>query len=207
MEKYKTEQESFWRGDFGKGYIERNKSNDRIPSTISLFSKILHKTRGVESIIEFGSNIGRNIQAIKTIMPYVNLSAIEINKEAAEHLKKIENLTVYNQSILDFIPPVKYDFAFTKGVMIHINPDELTSVYEKLYNSSARYICVAEYYNPTPVEIPYRGHNGKLFKRDFAGEMLELYPNLELVDYGFVYRNDPMFDLGDLTWFLMEKRG
>lgn len=55
--------------------------------------------------------------------------------------------------------------------------------------------------------IPYRGHEQRLFKRDFAGEMLDAYPDLRLVDYGFVYRRDPVFPADDLTWFLMEKKG
>jgi spore coat polysaccharide biosynthesis protein SpsF len=64
---------------------------------------------------------------------------------------------------------------------------------------------VIEYYNPSPVSVPYRGHNDRLFKRDFAGEMLNKYPNLKALDYGFVYRRDPNFPLDDVTWFLMEK--
>jgi len=44
-----------------------------------------------------------------------------------------------------------------------------------------------------------------LFKRDFAGEMLDRYPALKLLDYGFVYRRDPLFPQDDMTWFLLEK--
>jgi spore coat polysaccharide biosynthesis protein SpsF len=65
---------------------------------------------------------------------------------------------------------------------------------------------VCEYYNPSPVSIPYRGHTNKLFKRDFAGELMDRYPDLQLIDYGFVYRRDPSFPQDDVTWFLMEKR-
>jgi spore coat polysaccharide biosynthesis protein SpsF len=36
--------------------------------------------------------------------------------------------------------------------------------------------------------------------------MLDLYKNLNLIDYGFVYRRDSMFPADDATWFLMEKR-
>ena len=64
---------------------------------------------------------------------------------------------------------------------------------------------VAEYYNPTPVSINYRGHTDKLFKRDFAGEIMDMYPNLKLVDYGFIYHRDDAFPQDDITWFLMEK--
>jgi hypothetical protein len=44
-----------------------------------------------------------------------------------------------------------------------------------------------------------------LFKRDFAGEMLERYPDLELIDYGFVYKRDNNFPQDDITWFLLKK--
>ena len=63
-----------------------------------------------------------------------------------------------------------------------------------------------EYYNPTPVEVTYRGNTGKLFKRDFAGELLDKYSDLELVDYGFIYHRDNCFPQDDITWFLMEKK-
>ena len=52
----------------------------------------------------------------------------------------------------------------------------------KLCIKIQKYICIVEYYNPTPVEVIYRGHKGKLFKRDFAGEMLDKYRNLKLIN-------------------------
>ena len=91
------------------------------------------------------------------------------------------------------------------GVLIHINPDELQTVYEKLYESSNKYILISEYYNPTPVEVSYRGNLNRLFKRDFAGEMMDKYPDLKLVDYGFRYHRDNMFPMDDSTWFILEK--
>lgn len=206
MQQYKTEQEQFWASDFGDEYISRNQDKQLIASNTALFSSILQKTRGIKSIIEFGSNIGNNLHAIRTLLPYADLSAIEINASAVEHLKKIESLTIYHQSILDFIPEEKKDFVFIKGVLIHINPEMLPDVYQKLYETSGRYICIAEYYNPTPMELNYRGHTEKMYKRDFAGEILDRYPDLELLDYSFVYHRDPVFMQGDVTWFLLEKK-
>lgn len=89
--------------------------------------------------------------------------------------------------------------------MIHINPDELPGVYDKLYSLSSKYVVFAEYYNPTPTEVTYRGNKGKLFKRDFAGEIMDRHPDLKLVDYGFGYHRDNNFPLDDITWFLLEK--
>jgi len=90
-------------------------------------------------------------------------------------------------------------------LLIHLQPSLLERAYKVLYESSKRYICIAEYYDPNPVSIPYRGHNDKLFKRDFAGEMMDKYPDLKLVDYKFTYKRDNKFPLDDITWFLLEK--
>ena len=99
----------------------------------------------------------------------------------------------------------KAALTFTAGVLIHINPERLPVVYNNLVSLSSRYILVAEYYNPTPTEVSYRGHSERLFKRDFAGELVDEF-NLNLVDYGFWYRRDNIAsEFGDMTWFLLEK--
>ena len=206
MDKFKTEQEKFWAGDFGNEYTNRNQGKNLFSSNIALFSKILSKTNNVESIIEFGANIGINLIAIKYLLQNIKLSAVEINKEAVKELNLIKDLKVYHDSILNFFPDCKYDFVFTRGVLIHMNPEKLYDVYNCIYNSSRRYICVIEYYNPVPIEINYRGHSGKLFKRDFAGEMLNRWENLSLIDYGFIYHRDNCFPQDDLNWFLLEKK-
>jgi len=113
---------------------------------------------------------------------------------------------VFNGSIFDYPADQQFDLTLIKGVLIHINPEMLPTVYEKLYNASGKYILVCEYYNPSPVAISYRGHEDRLFKRDFAGEMLEKYSDLKLLDYGFSYKRDTVFPQDDITWFLMEKK-
>ena len=205
MDNFKTEQEAFWAGNFGDEYVSRNKSAQLLASNMAFFSKILPRTVDVKSLIEFGANIGMNLHAIRTLLPNIELAAIEINQHAVSELDKLENILVYPQSILDFSPAKIWDMALIKGVLIHINPENLKQVYDRLYRSSSRYICVAEYYNPSPIEVVYRGHTGKLFKRDFAGELLDIYSDLKLVDYGFAYHRDTYFPQDDITWFLLEK--
>lgn len=206
MSIYKTEQEKFWAGDFGDEYIERNKNDDYLACSVSVFSNIFNRTGKVASAIEFGANVGLNLRAIQLLLPNINLSAIEINKKAMNYLAKIKNLIAYNESILNISIDKKIEFVFSKGVLIHINPKELTTVYQKMYEASSRYICLIEYYNPSPIEISYRGHKEKMYKRDFAGEMLSIYPDLKLIDYEFCYHKDNTHKHDDATWFLMEKR-
>lgn len=205
---YKTEQEQFWSGDFGNEYISRNKGDELLASNIHFFSDILKHTQGIEEkgIIEFGCNIGMNLVAIRTLFPQIRLGGVEINQKATTILKeKVPEIEIYQDSILEYKADTKYSLSLIKGVLIHINPDELSIAYEKLYESSDKYICIAEYYNPSPVEIKYRGFENKLFKRDFAGEFLEQYPDTRLVDYGFVYHRDNNFTQDDITWFLISK--
>lgn len=204
---FKTEQEMFWAGAFGTEYIQRNQGDALLASNLDFFAKALRTTRGVKTCIEFGANIGMNLKALKLLHPPLEQHGIEINADAARELVQVIPAThVYQSSILDFNPQQTWDLVLIKGVLIHINPDVLTQVYDKLVASSGRYLLMAEYYNPSPVAISYRGHADRLFKRDFAGEIMGRHPQLQLVDYGFAYRRDPNFPQDDITWFLMEKR-
>jgi len=202
-----TEQETFWEGDFGNEYTDRNRGAHLVAANAAFFSKVLARTQAMHGVLELGSNIGLNLMALRHLLPKAKLSAVEINEKAASELKsKVPDVDLHVTSILDFRPSETWDLVFTKGVLIHIDPHELPLVYDLMYRASSRYLLVSEYYNPKPTEITYRGHTGKLFKRDFAGEMLDKFPDLCLVDYGFVYHRDPNFPQDDMTWFLIEKR-
>ena len=114
--------------------------------------------------------------------------------------------TIHRASIIEDITHLgQFDLTFTMGVLIHLNPDHLSAAYRNLSEMSRRYVLVGEYYNPAPVAIPYRGHSDRLFKRDFAGDLMDQC-GLRLVDYGFVYRRDNQAPLDDITWFLLEKQ-
>jgi len=205
MTTFHTEQERFWAGPFGDEYTQRNQSATLFASNLALFSRMLDRTHKVSSLIEFGANVGLNLRAIGSLIPNIQLSAVEINPVATTQLRMLESIKVYEQSMLDFKLDMVYDLSLVKGVLIHINPDKLSDAYDVLYNSTRKYICIAEYYSPSPVQVTYRGHADKLFKRDFAGEMLERFGDLKLVDYGFVYRRDNHFSQDDINWFLLEK--
>ena len=203
---FKTEQEEFWAGEFGTEYIQRNQGDALLASNLDFFSKALRAASGVKSCIEFGANIGMNLKALKLLYPEQDQFGVEINSDAVSELSKVISPEhVFHKSILEFTPSRKYDLAIIKGVLIHINPDELVRVYDNLFATFGRYLLVCEYYNPSPVSIAYRGHVNRLFKRDFAGEIMDRHPEVRLVDYGFSYHRDPNFPQDDITWFLLER--
>ena len=207
----KTEQEMFWEGEFGTEYSDRNVGANILASNLALFTDIFKRVPKLNSVIEFGSNIGMNLKALDLLYPGQAQSAVEINVVAAKKINdSLPNSRVFNLAISDFEPGMLVDgpcdLALIKGVLIHINPEQLNMVYEKLYESSKRFILVCEYYNPKPDTVSYRGHADKLFRRDFAGELLDTYADLKLVNYGFAYHRDASFPQDDLTWFLLERK-
>ncbi len=206
MTSFSTEEESFWAGEFGDEYLKRPRKKNGDLILLELFSGILSHTRNVSSVIEYGASKGRNLLAIRQLIPSVEIAGVEINQKAFEELSRIEHITAFHESILSFTSDRVRDLAFTMGLLIHINPEKLPVLYDLLYGSSSRYICIAEYYNPTPVEVVYRGHRNRLFKRDFAADLLDRFNDLRLIEYSFVYHRDPKIPLDDITWFLLEKK-
>lgn len=207
--RFKTDQEQFWAGHFGDSYTERNQSDSIARSNLLFWANILKRTGPITSCFELGCNRGLNLDAIKTLLPSCKTSGLEINSYAANQCTS-KGHQVLRESILSISTDAEVviepaEMSLIAGVLIHICPESLQIAYDLLYSASCRYMLVSEYFNPDPVEIPYRGHSGRLFKRDFAREIWAKFPKLTLMDYGFVWSQDPIAPKDDLTWFLFQK--
>jgi pseudaminic acid biosynthesis-associated methylase len=199
------EQELFWKGNFGDEYTNRNNEEKIFISKKNFFKNLLNKIN-ISNVLELGCNRGLNLLAINELNKEIELNGLEINTKSYEILKN-KNVcnNLFNISINDFNSDKNYNLVFTFGVLIHLNPEKLDSVYEKIFNLSDKYILIAEYYSRNTTMIEYRNNTDKLFKRDFCGEIMKKYNQLKLIDYGFIYYNDPIYPLDDITWFLLEK--
>jgi hypothetical protein len=80
---FKTEQEEFWAGEFGNEYVDRNAGAALVASNTAMFSSILQNTSRINSVVEFGANIGLNLQALRILLPSATLTGIELNSKAA----------------------------------------------------------------------------------------------------------------------------
>ncbi len=201
-----NEQDAFWKSNFGNEYSKRNNFDTNYKKRVYEFTKYTSKITSIDSVLEIGANIGINLKVLKDFYPNLEQFAIEINEDAAKSLQNIiprEN--IFNESILDIELDNKFDLILSRGVLIHIHPDNLKNTYEKIYKYSKKYILISEYFNPEPLEVSYRGYNDKLFKRDFCKDLMETYNDLKLIDYGFLYNGDSEYRLDDLNWFLLEK--
>ena len=69
----------------------------------------------------------------------------------------------------------------TNGVLIHISPSDLPIAMSEIVRCSKRYVMGYEYYSEQAQEVNYRGHDGFLWKMDFANVYLQQHPSLSLV--------------------------
>ena len=203
MKKNLNTQEKFWQGNFGNSYVGRSKHKSILKNNFYFFKKVFRKKK-IKSLVELGPNVGNNIIALNKLFNNLKISAVEINKKACGYLRKIKNVKVFNDSILEFNAEDRFDLVLIKGVMIHVHPKNLKKLYKTTDRLAKKYILICEYYNPYPISISYRGYKNKLFKNDYAGEFLKLYKNYQLIDYGFNYHLDK-YPLDDSNWFLLKK--
>lgn len=194
--------DAFWKGKFGDDYTARN--TGRVEANAAFFRRALAKVnmRHVETVIELGCGAGENLLALRSVWPSLRCTGLEINAKAASAAIDARAGLIYNRSFFEGALP-EHDLAFTKGVLIHVPPTDIQRAYRRLVSLARRYVLVAEYHNPTPVEVLYRGQAGRMWKRDFAGELLDNF-RLRVVDYGFAWSRDAQ-PQDDLVWTLFEK--
>ena len=204
-----AKQEEHWAGPQGDAYHERSPGNER--ANYHFFAIALYEAtlapRSMRTIVELGAGTGANVRALEKLYPFSEITALELNENAAKTLKeRSPNVLVHaGANVVTWEPLERYwDIVITKGLLIHIRPADLDAVYERIHRAAGRYILLAEYYNPTPVSIAYRGEPDLLWKRDFAGEMLDRFTDLRLKDYGWVYHRDAN-PQDDISWFLIER--
>lgn len=208
MARKRTEQEQFWAEDYAREYMAKNSSFDRALG-VAAWRQMLRKANGIESLLECGCNIGRNLMCLEQLLPNADKSVIEISKPAYDFVcTRYALRRSFNGAILECDFPEKdFDLVFTMGVLIHVSPDDLLLTMERIYKLSRRYILFGEYFNRTPVMIEYRGLANKLYKRDFGKLFLENF-SASVVDYGFLWGH--VYDAAgfdDITWWLLEKAG
>ncbi len=186
----------FWAGEFGTAYTARNRVDWR--ARIPFWDKIIQKT-GARSVYEIGCNAGWNLSAIKHSIHGYGIHAIgeDINEKALEQAKRAG---------LNVGPVTPYEIenaielVFTSGVLIHISPDHLKIEMGRIVKASCDYVLAVEYEAEEETEVEYRGHAGKLWKRNY-GAIYESM-GLNLVDRMELSKSDG-FD--DCTAWLLRK--
>lgn len=211
-----TKQTDFWRGEFGKNYTQRNTYSlddwDNLYLKIHGITKLQmtqdfigHLSKSIK-ILEVGCNSGQQLQNLQRA-GFENLYGVELQKDAVEVAKaNTQNISIIEANGFDL--PFKdnyFDLIVTNGVLIHIAPDNLKQFMKEIYRCTKKLIYGFEYYNESIKEIPYRGHNGFLWKADYAHIYVNFFSDLKIVKkIEYPYLNEE--EKGNInSMFLLEK--
>lgn len=187
-----TEQTKFWESEFGKEYTDRNTfspadwnkwySDNFGITKDELNKKFLADVKKDARILEVGCNVGQQLIALQRL-GFTNLYGIELQSYAVEKAKEqTKDINIIKGSGFD--TPFKdgyFDLVFTNGVLIHIHPNDLPTIMKEMSRISNKYVWGFEYYNEEPKQIKYRGHDGFMWKMDYAKKFMEVSPELKTV--------------------------
>lgn len=146
--------------------------------------------------LEVGCNIGGNLYWLSRLLGEENCAGVDISEGAVEmarqRLPKADTRVAQARELP--FQDGSFDLVFTVGVLIHQPPETLRQVMSEVVRCSRRWVLCAEYADTEEVEVPYRGHEGALYRRDYGGLYAEWFPELTLVTSTFIPRGD------DTTW-------
>lgn len=193
--------ENLWGGGFGDDYVERNLGvyDARAPFWSAMLARLSPK-----SVLEIGCNVGGNLRFIAPELPPGTVYGIDVNLKALTYLRESfpqVNGLLASAKALPFRDDF-FDLVFSMGVLIHQPEESIRDVISEMVRVSGNWVLAGEYFAEQAEEVPYRGHEGALFRRDYGRLFLEADPALVLVDSGRLTASEG-FD--DVTWWLFRK--
>jgi pseudaminic acid biosynthesis-associated methylase len=191
-----------WAGDFGDSYTERNA--DAGSGRLAFWSEVVSEL-GNASALEVGCNVGGNLIPLASVLGVDAVAGVDVNEGALERLReRLPGIDARHAtaSSLPF-PDSSFDLVYTTGVLIHIPDASLEQVMREIVRCSKRFVLCGEYYADETTEVPYRGQEGALFKRDYGALYRELFPELQLVSTRKLDDRHGQWD--DITCWVFEK--
>lgn len=195
--------EALWAGEFGDDYVDRNKAagQGRRPFWEERLAGL-----EVASALEIGCNLGANLRWLAELLGPGNVAGVDVNERALELLRETVPGADLRHATARSLPFAddSFDLVFTTGVLIHQPPSDLPAVMDEIVRCSRRYVLCGEYHADQLEEVPYRGQEGALFRQDYGRLYRERFPQLQLVDEGFLPRSGGVWD--DITYWVFEQR-
>lgn len=205
-------QEKAWGGIHGYRYIMHHLPEDWKTTRVNLWKEIFSsiEVNSISTFFEVGANIGANLESIRAVIPNAELNGIEINPLAVRICKE-RGFSVEQNSVIDYNSSNKYDFVFSRGVLIHIPPSRLEDVMTQMYKMSNKYVLIWENYSKDDYhfsdyseKINYRYNyseksEGFQFWENFAGHFKQLFPESQIIATSPGYSNAQR---GDMVWTL-----
>lgn len=168
-----SDTEAFWANDFGNKYLDRNRVNWHM--RVPFWGRMADMFPDANSALEVGCNAGWNLRALQVCRPKWRLVGIDINERAVEEAQAAGVLARVGSAELSAQDYAGHsDIVFTAGLLIHIAPEQLPYVMRNIVLAARHAVVAVEYESAQEEEVEYRGHAGKLWKRDFGALYQEL---------------------------------
>ncbi len=191
-----------WIGDFGNEYTKRNLlSESLVKKRAGTLKQIIEPLKPL-GIIEVGCNLGLNLAALSTFVPFPNfICGVEPN-ERARRAVELGGMKVFPDCGQDLRFMDEFaDLVFTVGVLIHCQIEEVQKIVGEMRRVSRKYLLFMEYFNKTDEEVEYQGLKGMLWKRNWP-EHFKLWDLEKQISCGFAGK-DQGFD--NVYWWVYKK--
>lgn len=198
-----TRLERLWSGPFGDAYTERNATLDE--RRADFWDRLL-TAHPIRNVLEVGCGQGGNLAPIARILPPAEVWGVDVNESALARARANAPGVNAVRNVARRLPfgDELFDLVFTMGVLIHQPDSTLPLVMAEIVRCSRRFVFSGEYHAEKPTEVPYHLERGALIKRDYGRLYGELFPELELIEEGFL-GPDSGFDR--VTYQLFAKPG
>jgi len=193
-------QQEYWKGSGGDRYAERNSEFHNVEYEdglrLDIFKSFLDKIPRDSTILEIGCSRGQTTKILKD-MGFHKITGIDINQSAIQQARcDFPELTFIHKSVEDCIFMLNFDLVITSGVLIHIHPDDLPKVIDKIKSLSNKYIFGYEYYSNLTKSIK---HPSKCWSSDYVN-MFEI--GIKRVE---LHKTKKKVEAPNHSFFLLEK--
>jgi len=157
-------------------YTEENTGAVQNRLSEFIFNSIL--TLGGGKILEAGCNIGNNLSSFPE---NYEIYGLDLNEKALEKCKaRYQSFKFEKGSLLNIpFPDSFFDIVFTRGVLIHIAPENLDSVLSELLRVSKKWIFNLEYHGEDNKMIKWKRGDDMLWYRNMKERWIKY--NVEII--------------------------
>ena len=144
-------------------YTEENTESMQENLSKFVFNVVL--TLGGKRVLEAGCNIGNNLSEFPVDF---DVNGLDMNEKALKKCKeKYPSFNFKKGSILNIpFPDSSFDIVFTRGVLIHISPDDIEKSMAELFRISKKWIFNLEYFGEDNKMIKWKRGDDLLWYRN-----------------------------------------
>jgi spore coat polysaccharide biosynthesis protein SpsF len=130
---------------------------------------IYHLTLGLgaKTVLEAGCNVGNNLCGFP---PSFNVYGIDMNKKALRKAREKYPTFHFDEGSIINMPykDSQFDLVFTRGVLIHVNQNDMPNAIKEILRVSKKWIINIEYFGEDGKMIKWKRGDNLLWYRDMS---------------------------------------